>query len=200
MGACSNSFDPTYIAWFEVYFLFWNSFAGFFQRSAQNHKVCACPLQMFASPRKSVDQRSLAWNPLGLPQLHIVDINQLSSSLSCLLLHHKWPFKVFLELLHIMTGQKYRVAKRKRIRVNGKNVANLWFCRGCFCLTDLQISTDLGHDKDNDRQIHRDEFELLMKNPEMHFVSPATCVFCLIWLAGVRLSCVFSFFSSQFFQ
>jgi len=26
------------------------------------------------------------------------------------------------------------------------------------------------HDKDNDRQIHRDEFELLMKNPEMHFV------------------------------
>ncbi|CAL1146449.1 unnamed protein product [Cladocopium goreaui] len=27
-----------------------------------------------------------------------------------------------------------------------------------------------GHDKDNDRQIHRDEFELLMKNPEMHFV------------------------------
>ncbi|OLQ00096.1 Glycerate dehydrogenase [Symbiodinium microadriaticum] len=26
------------------------------------------------------------------------------------------------------------------------------------------------HDKDNDRQIHRDEFELLMRNPEMHFV------------------------------
>lgn len=26
------------------------------------------------------------------------------------------------------------------------------------------------HDKDNDRQIHRDEFELLMRNPEMHYV------------------------------
>mmetsp|Transcript_9443 Transcript_9443/g.16759 ORF Transcript_9443/g.16759 Transcript_9443/m.16759 type:complete len:711 (-) Transcript_9443:92-2224(-) len=26
------------------------------------------------------------------------------------------------------------------------------------------------HDKDNDRLIHRDEFELLMRNPEMHFV------------------------------
>eukprot|EP00933_Yihiella_yeosuensis_P039485 TRINITY_DN3352_c2_g1_i1.p1 TRINITY_DN3352_c2_g1~~TRINITY_DN3352_c2_g1_i1.p1 ORF type:complete len:806 (+),score=130.17 TRINITY_DN3352_c2_g1_i1:105-2522(+) len=26
------------------------------------------------------------------------------------------------------------------------------------------------HDKDNDRQIHRDEFELLMRNPEMHYI------------------------------